>query len=77
MDADQSIPWQNQTLVYYKKFRVYFQEVDATAPKHVQIMRHDWGIGADGDHVRRRVVWHHCSHNAPLWQDRPLRWPRL
>jgi hypothetical protein len=32
--------------VYYKKFRVYFQEYDAA--RHKQITRADWGVGAGG-----------------------------
>ena len=44
LDADQPIPWTDRPLVYYKKYRVYFQEYEPT--KHKQIQRHDWGIGS-------------------------------
>lgn len=40
LDADQEIPWQDQPLEYYKKYRVYFQEYNAS--HHRQITRVDW-----------------------------------
>ena len=43
----QEVPWQDTPLVYYKKFRIYFQPFNAS--HHKQIERHDWGIAADGD----------------------------
>ena len=46
LDMDQEIPWPDQPLVYYKKFRVYFQEYDPK--KHIQIYRADWVIGSFG-----------------------------
>ena len=75
LDAEQDIPWQDQPLVYYKKYRIYFQEYsppstlagsvsntttnnnndddknnhnnnESSGPSHVQIVRHDYGIGA-------------------------------
>eukprot|EP00039_Didymoeca_costata_P007143 m.96741 g.96741 ORF g.96741 m.96741 type:complete len:361 (-) comp13558_c0_seq1:40-1122(-) len=48
LDAEQELPWEDQPLVYYKKFRVYFQEYNAS--HHKQIFRLDWGIGAGGNH---------------------------
>jgi hypothetical protein len=44
LDADQEIPWQDQPLIYYKKFRVYFQEYEPS--HHKQIQRVDWCIGS-------------------------------
>ena len=49
LDAEQEQPWTDQPLVYYKKFRIYYQEYDAT--KHANLFRSDWGIAADGDHA--------------------------
>jgi hypothetical protein len=48
LGQDQEVPWQDQPLVYYKKFRVYYQDYNAS--RHKQITRHDWGIGAGGNH---------------------------
>ena len=48
LDKEQVAPWVDQPLVYYKKFRIYYQEYDPSF--HKQITRQDWGIAADGDH---------------------------
>jgi hypothetical protein len=61
LDAEQEQPWQDQPLVYYKKFRVYYQEYDPK--KHVELARHDWGIAADGDHSEYDVV--QCPPGTP------------
>ena len=42
--AHQALPWPDQPLTYYKKYRVYFQ--DYAPGHHKQISRIDWGIGA-------------------------------
>ena len=61
LDKAQGIPWEDKPLVIYKKFRVYFQEfkpADAaasTAASHMELQRHDWGIGADGDYAEYDV----------------------
>ena len=44
LDAEQEIPWADQPLIYYKKFRVYYTEYKPSF--HKQITRSDWGIGA-------------------------------
>ena len=44
LDADQEVPWMDQPLVYYKKFRVYFQEWKPRV--HKQIQRVDWCIAS-------------------------------
>jgi hypothetical protein len=59
LDAEQEVPWQDQPLVYYKKFRIWFQEYSPATrghpASHVQVIRHDWGIAADGDHAEYDV----------------------
>ena len=64
LDADQDIPWADQPLVYYKKFRVYYQPYNASF--HKQIQRHDWGIGADSDHAEWDVP--KCPEGTPTPQ---------
>jgi len=54
LDADQEIPWSDKPLVYFKKFRVYFQEAPDIS-KYTEIHRSDWGIAADGDHAEYDV----------------------
>eukprot|EP01079_Euglenida_sp_SAG-EU17-18_P002443 gene2443-3214_t len=44
LDADQEVPWGDTQLVYWKKFRVYFQEYDPA--HHKKIQRVDWCIGS-------------------------------
>lgn len=61
LDADQDIPWPDQPLTYYKKFRVYFQEYNASS--HRQIFREDWGIGAGGNHDEYDVP--QCAAGTP------------
>ena len=61
LDAEQEQPWVDQPLVYYKKFRVYYQEYDAS--KHANLYRQDWGIGADGDHSEYDVI--QCPKGTP------------
>ena len=61
LDAEQEQPWQDQPLVYYKKFRVYYQEYNP--PKHANLHRQDWGIGADGDHSEYDVI--QCPKGTP------------
>jgi hypothetical protein len=63
LDAEQQQPWTDQPLVYYKKFRVYYQEYNTTAPQHQNLQRHDWGIGADGDHSEYDVI--QCPAGTP------------
>lgn len=48
--------------MYYKKFRIYFQEYNASF--HKPIERHDWGIAADGDHAEYDVP--QCAENKPV-----------
>jgi|EP00945_MAST-04E_sp_MAST-4E-sp1_P006781 hypothetical protein len=43
LDADQEIPWQDQPLEYYMKFRLYFQEFKA----HTVARDITWSIGGD------------------------------
>lgn len=46
LDADQVIPWQDQPLVYRKKFRFWFQEVPvAPTPQVYNVFRWGFGIG--------------------------------
>lgn len=61
LDAEQDVPWESQPLVYYKKFRVYFQEYKPA--EHVQIVRMDWGIGAGGNHDEYDVP--QCAPGTP------------
>jgi len=61
LDDEQDQPWKNQPLVYYKRFRVYYQEYDAK--KHINLQRHDWGIGGDGDHSEYDVI--QCPKGTP------------
>ena len=68
LDADQEIPWQDQPLEYYKKFRVYFTEYNAS--HHVQITRRDWGIGAGGNHDEYDVP--QCPPGTPTAQCRHI-----
>eukprot|EP00930_Biecheleria_cincta_P083378 TRINITY_DN72962_c0_g1_i1.p1 TRINITY_DN72962_c0_g1~~TRINITY_DN72962_c0_g1_i1.p1 ORF type:complete len:758 (+),score=77.23 TRINITY_DN72962_c0_g1_i1:72-2345(+) len=49
LDADQSVPWQDQPLEYWMKFRMYYQEYD---PAHHVMATYgpdwtQWGIGAN------------------------------
>lgn len=62
LDAEQEVPWADQPLVLYKKYRIYFQEFDPQ--RHKQIERHDWGIGADGDHSEYDVP--KCAAGTPI-----------
>lgn len=83
LDADQEIPWQDQPLEYYKKFRIYFQEYNASF--HKQIQRSDWGIGADHDHAEYDVM--QCPEGTPTenctqyitgtWQPVPASHPNV
>ena len=66
LDADQEVPWADQPLVYYKKFRVYFQDYNAS--RHVQIGRADWGIGAGSNHDEYDVP--RCAAGTPAAQCR-------
>ena len=43
LDADQEIPWQDQPLEYYMKFRLYFQELK----EHILTKDITWSIGGD------------------------------
>eukprot|EP00038_Savillea_parva_P006493 m.164130 g.164130 ORF g.164130 m.164130 type:complete len:753 (-) comp12385_c0_seq1:70-2328(-) len=61
LDADQELPWKDQPLVYYKKFRIYFQEYNQSF--HKEIQRTDWGIAADGDHAEYDVP--QCAPGTP------------
>ena len=66
LDADQELPWPDKPLVYFKKFRVYFQDYNAS--RHVQIGRTDWGIGAGGNHDEYDVP--RCAAGTPVEQCR-------
>ena len=61
LDAEQAVPWPDQPLVYYKKFRVYFQPYNASL--HRQVERQDWGIAADGDRSEYDVE--QCAAGTP------------
>jgi hypothetical protein len=61
LDTEQEQPWTDQPLVYYKKFRVYYQEYEPS--KHLNLQRTDWGIAADGDHAEYDVV--QCPEGTP------------
>jgi hypothetical protein len=63
LDADQETPWADQPLVYYKKFRVYFQEYNNT--KHQEITRHDWGIGCGGGAVKPSLASGGAEYDVP------------
>ena len=54
LDADQDIPWADQPLVLYKKFRVYYQPYNASFHRNIQ--RHDWGIAADNDNAEYDIL---------------------
>ena len=47
LDADQEVPWQDQPLRYYQKYRFYYQEYK---PEYhiVSVPRQGWGIAAAG-----------------------------
>jgi len=47
LDADQEVPWQDQPLVYYFKWRFYFQEYEPS--RHVSAYGWNTGIGGDTD----------------------------
>jgi len=54
LDEDQALPWPDQPLRYYKKYRVYFTEY--RPGYHKNIFRQDMGIGAsDGSDVPQTV----------------------
>jgi len=54
LDADQEIPWQDKPLVYYQKYRFYFQEYEQG--RHiVSVPRVSWGIAAAGGHAEYDV----------------------
>ena len=70
LDADQEVPWQDRPLEIYKKYRVWFQEYRAaaaspppSAPPHLNVVRQDWGIGADHDHAEYDVP--RCRPGTP------------
>ena len=44
LDAEQEIPWPNQPLEYYLKFRFWIQEYNASY--HHQLTRSTWGIAS-------------------------------
>jgi hypothetical protein len=44
LDADQEVPWQDQPLEYYLKYRLYFQEYNASFHKSA----YDWTYGIGG-----------------------------
>jgi hypothetical protein len=47
LDSDQPQPWPDQPLVYYQKYRFYYQEY--TEGFHVvSVPRQGWGIAAAG-----------------------------
>ena len=37
LDAEQEVPWADQPLVYFKKFRIYFQPHNASRHKQVGV----------------------------------------
>jgi len=68
LDADQDIPWADQPLELYKKFRIYYQPYNASF--HQQILREDWGIAADGDHSEYDVP--QGQHSRSTCADQPV-----
>jgi hypothetical protein len=44
LDQDQEVPWQDQPLVYYMKFRMYFQEYNPAQHK----IAYEWNFGIGG-----------------------------
>jgi hypothetical protein len=64
LDAEQPVPWLDRKLTLYKKFRVYFQEYNAS--HHQQIGRVDWGVGAGGNHDEYDVP--RCPAGTPVEQ---------
>jgi len=60
LDAEQQVPWQEQPLVIYKKYRVWFTE---HKPQHKQTIRTDWGLGADYDKSEYDVI--PCAPGTP------------
>lgn len=43
LDAEQDIPWQDQKITYYLKYRLYFQEYDPS--QHIAVFDNTWSIG--------------------------------
>jgi len=54
LDADQEIPWADKPLVYYQKYRFYFQEYKQSQ-HFVSMPRQCWGIAAAGGHAEYDV----------------------
>ena len=56
LDADQEIPWSDQPITYYLKWRLYFQEYDPS--HHVQAFDITWSIAGDtGKTVVTSTKW--------------------
>jgi hypothetical protein len=62
LDSDQEQPWPNQPLVYYQKYRFYFQEYNPNFHV-VSVPRQGWGIAAAGGHAEYDVP--QCAPGTP------------
>ena len=62
LDSDQEQPWPNQPLVYYQKYRFYFQEYKPDFHV-VSVPRQGWGIAAAGGHAEYDVP--QCPPGTP------------
>ncbi len=62
LDADQTVPWQDQPLTYYFKWRFYFQEYDPA--QHVSA--YGWNTGIGGDTAEYDVP--QCAAGTPVDQ---------
>jgi hypothetical protein len=64
LDSDQPQPWPDQPLVYYQKYRFYYQEY--TEGFHVvSVPRQGWGIAAAGgnaEYVAFNSCYYFCAH---------------
>jgi hypothetical protein len=63
LDADQEIPWQDQPLRYYQKYRFYYQEYKPDF-HIVSVPRVSWGIAAGGGHAEYDVP--QCAPGTPV-----------
>lgn len=63
LDADQEIPWPDQQLEYYQKYRFYYQEYDSNHHL-VSLPRQGWGIAAAGGHAEYDVP--QCPPGTPV-----------